>query len=168
MRSSLGSILCTLILVYELRLCSSVRLSLRRCVGTRCTMKPLFLRPNDRENRAGDDESNGKNNSRRSRLTRDDFDDEEEDSFEIDDEIDRRMRNRFPESGASNNRNGKLRTKTVVKDLNKWEVVNRAVLAGVFVAGIGSGITIDSAINTNPRDLASRDAIGAIRAKPLI
>ena len=123
-------------------------------------MKPLFLRPNDRENRAGDDESDG-TNSRRSRLRRDDFDDEEEDSFEIDDEIDRRMRNRFPESGSSDNRNGKLRKKTVVKDLNKWEVVNRAVLAGVFVAGIGSGITIDSAINTNPRDLASRDAIGA-------
>jgi hypothetical protein len=43
--------------------------------------------------------------------------------------------------------------------INKWEVVNRALVAGVFVAGIGAGITIDSAINTNPRDLASRDAI---------
>ena len=37
--------------------------------------------------------------------------------------------------------------------------MNRAVVAGVFVAGIGSGIAIDSAINTNPKDLASRDAI---------
>lgn len=43
--------------------------------------------------------------------------------------------------------------------LNKWEVLNRAVVAGVFVAGIGTGITIDSAINTNPDNLASRDAI---------
>ena len=43
--------------------------------------------------------------------------------------------------------------------INKWEVVNRALVAGVFVAGIGAGITIDSAINTNPKDLASRDAI---------
>jgi hypothetical protein len=39
------------------------------------------------------------------------------------------------------------------------EVLNRALMAGVFVAGIGAGVTIDSAINTNPRDLASRDAI---------
>ncbi len=43
--------------------------------------------------------------------------------------------------------------------LNRWEVLNRAVVAGVFVAGIGTGITIDSAINTNPDNLASRDAI---------
>lgn len=43
--------------------------------------------------------------------------------------------------------------------LNSWEILNRAVIAGVFVAGIGTGVTIDSAINTNPKDLASRDAI---------
>jgi len=41
----------------------------------------------------------------------------------------------------------------------RWEVLNRALIAGVFVAGIGAGVTIDSAINTNPKDLASRDAI---------
>ena len=38
-------------------------------------------------------------------------------------------------------------------------MLNRAVVAGVFVAGIGTGVTIDSAINTNPDNLASRDAI---------
>jgi hypothetical protein len=43
--------------------------------------------------------------------------------------------------------------------INRWEVLNRAVIAGIFVAGIGTGVTIDSAINTNPKDLASRDAI---------
>ena len=43
--------------------------------------------------------------------------------------------------------------------LPRWEVLNRAVIAGIFVAGIGTGVTIDSAINTNPKDLASRDAI---------
>ena len=37
------------------------------------------------------------------------------------------------------------------KNLNTWDVVNRAVFAGIFVAGIGAGITIDSAINTNPK-----------------
>ena len=35
--------------------------------------------------------------------------------------------------------------------LTRWESVNRALLAGIFVAGIGLGITIDSAINTNPK-----------------
>lgn len=44
-------------------------------------------------------------------------------------------------------------------NLNPRELINRAVFAGVFVAGIGTGITVDSAINTNPKDLASRDAI---------
>eukprot|EP01038_Epipyxis_sp_PR26KG_P004383 gene4383-6198_t len=43
--------------------------------------------------------------------------------------------------------------------INKWEILNKAIFAGIFVAGIGTGITIDSAINTNPKDLASRDAI---------
>ena len=33
------------------------------------------------------------------------------------------------------------------------------LIAGVFVLGIGAGVTLDSAINTNPKDLASRDAI---------
>jgi F0F1-type ATP synthase assembly protein I len=39
------------------------------------------------------------------------------------------------------------------------EAVSKSLLAGVFVLGIGLGVTLDSAINTNPRDLASRDAI---------
>lgn len=39
------------------------------------------------------------------------------------------------------------------------ESVSKALLAGVFVMGVGLGVTVDSAINTNPRDLASRDAI---------
>merc|ERR1712232_260034 len=37
--------------------------------------------------------------------------------------------------------------------------LSKAVLAEVFLVGIGTGVTVDSAINTNPRDLASRDAI---------
>jgi Protein of unknown function (DUF3172) len=39
------------------------------------------------------------------------------------------------------------------------ESVSKALLAGVFVLGVGLGVTVDSAINTNPKDLASRDAI---------
>mmetsp|Transcript_16785 Transcript_16785/g.23083 ORF Transcript_16785/g.23083 Transcript_16785/m.23083 type:complete len:268 (+) Transcript_16785:6-809(+) len=50
-------------------------------------------------------------------------------------------------------------TPVLFSGVNKWQTVNRALFAGVFVAGIGLGITLDSAINTNPKDLASRDAI---------
>jgi hypothetical protein len=39
------------------------------------------------------------------------------------------------------------------------EAVSKSLLAGIFVLGIGLGVAIDSAINTNPKDLASRDAI---------
>jgi len=37
--------------------------------------------------------------------------------------------------------------------------VSKSLLAGIFILGVGLGVTVDSAINTNPRDLASRDAI---------
>lgn len=127
-------------------LCPSISPSYQRSNGN-----PLYLRDN-RDRDDDDDDSS----DRRKRINRDDF--EDEDDYDMDDEIDRKMKSRFPNSSSSERKNKPK--KTVVKDLNKWEVVNRAVLAGVFVAGIGSGITIDSAINTNPRDLASRDAIG--------
>eukprot|EP00532_Pseudo-nitzschia_australis_P003773 CAMPEP_0168181614 /NCGR_PEP_ID=MMETSP0139_2-20121125/11353_1 /TAXON_ID=44445 /ORGANISM="Pseudo-nitzschia australis, Strain 10249 10 AB" /LENGTH=293 /DNA_ID=CAMNT_0008102287 /DNA_START=220 /DNA_END=1101 /DNA_ORIENTATION=+ len=39
------------------------------------------------------------------------------------------------------------------------EAVSKSLLAGIFILGVGLGVTVDSAINTNPRDLASRDAI---------
>ena len=48
---------------------------------------------------------------------------------------------------------------SISQTLSPRELINRAVFAGIFVAGIGTGITVDSAINTNPKDLASRDAI---------
>ena len=37
--------------------------------------------------------------------------------------------------------------------------VSSALLAGVFVLGIGTRVTVGSQINTNPKDLASRDAV---------
>lgn len=46
------------------------------------------------------------------------------------------------------------------------ESVSKALLAGVFVMGVGLGVTVDSAINTNPRDLASRDAIDQAAPNP--
>ena len=35
------------------------------------------------------------------------------------------------------------------------ESVSKALLAGVFVLGVGLGVTVDSQVNTNPKDLAS-------------
>lgn len=46
--------------------------------------------------------------------------------------------------------------------------VFQALVAGVFVLGIGTGVTVDSAINTDPRDLASRDAIDRNAPNPNI
>jgi hypothetical protein len=46
--------------------------------------------------------------------------------------------------------------------------VSKALLAGVFVLGIGTGVTVDSAINTNPKDLASRDAVDRNAPNPTL
>lgn len=48
------------------------------------------------------------------------------------------------------------------------EAVSKAVLAGVFVLGIGTGVTVDSAINTNPKDLASRDGVDRLAPNPTL
>ena len=132
------------------------RLSLQHHISARNSISALHLKTGN--GRRGEGDSNDDESSQRKRINRDDFEDFDENDEE-EDEIDRRMKSRFPDS-TSSDRKRRPKSKTIIKDLNKWEVVNRAVLAGVFVAGIGSGITIDSAINTNPRDLASRDAIG--------
>ena len=132
------------------------RLSNQHQISARNSICSLQLKSGN--GRRGEEDSNDDESSQRKRINRDDFEDFD-DSSEEEDEIDRKMKSRFPDS-TSSDRKRKPKSKTIIKDLNKWEVVNRAVLAGVFVAGIGSGITIDSAINTNPRDLASRDAIG--------
>lgn len=46
------------------------------------------------------------------------------------------------------------------------ESVSKALLAGVFVLGIGTGVTVDSQINTSPKDLASRDAVDQAAPNP--
>lgn len=48
------------------------------------------------------------------------------------------------------------------------EAVSKSLLAGVFVLGVGLGVTVDSAINTSPRDLASRDAIDQAAPNPTL
>ena len=78
--------------------------------------------------------------ARRPRRRRDD-DDYYEDNFDDDFEDSRRPL-------SSSNPLLSLR-----KDLST------ALLAGIFALGVGAGVTVDSAINTNEKDLASRDAI---------
>ena len=46
--------------------------------------------------------------------------------------------------------------------------VSAALLAGIFVLGIGTGVTVDSQINTNPKDLASRDAVDKNAPNPTL
>ena len=46
--------------------------------------------------------------------------------------------------------------------------VSQSLLAGTFVLGIGTGVTVDSQINTNPKDLASRDAIDNAAPNPTL
>ena len=48
------------------------------------------------------------------------------------------------------------------------ESVSKSLLAGVFVLGVGLGVTIDSQVNTNPKDLASRDAIDNAAPNPTL
>lgn len=48
------------------------------------------------------------------------------------------------------------------------ESLSKAVLAGVFALGIGTGVTVDSAVNTNPKDLASRDAVDRQAPNPTV
>jgi hypothetical protein len=98
-------------------------------------------------------------------LRTDDDNNEDDDDFEgtFEERINKKYNKRFPSKSKSNRSNDKNSNSNsnipFLYGLNRWEVLNRAVVAGVFVAGIGSGIAIDSAINTNPKDLASRDAI---------
>ena len=48
------------------------------------------------------------------------------------------------------------------------ESLSKALLAGVFVLGVGLGVTVDSQVNTNPKDLASRDAIDNAAPNPTL
>lgn len=93
------------------------------------------------------------------------FENNEKDDFEerFEDRLENKLNEKFSRKDKS-----KQRRPLLFREINKWEIVNRAVIAGVFVAGIGTGITLDSAINTNPKDLASRDAIDRNAPNPKI
>lgn len=107
------------------------------------------------------------------RRRRDDYDeedefyDEDDDEFFDDDDDDDKLRRRrsrrdnLGEFQAGRQDRG-MQVPSSFGRQKGWrlpESVSKALLAGVFVLGVGLGVTVDSAINTNPRDLASRDAI---------
>ena len=67
----------------------------------------------------------------------DDFD------ADFDGELDGKIRKRFPTKTESK--------RPIYSGIRVKEGLNRAVAAGLFIGGIGAGIAIDSAINTNPK-----------------
>lgn len=113
------------------------------------------------------------------RRPRDEEYDEDDDFDDLDEDYD--MKRRRKRGGGNNGRGGEydendmdelgynrrnkdgfLNIPSSFGQRDGWrlpESVSKSVLAGVFILGVGMGVTVDSAINTNPRDLASRDAI---------
>ncbi|KAG5192265.1 hypothetical protein JKP88DRAFT_204414 [Tribonema minus] len=96
------------------------------------------------------------------------LDDEEDDEEFFDDEFEserpRRQRRREPrydgfEDVRTYTSRGAVGERRRDKGFFNSVKIPKALLAGIFVLGIGTGVTVDSAINTNPKDLASRDAI---------
>lgn len=95
----------------------------------------------------------------------------EDDENIFDDDFEEDFDGKFGGSGPKRSRKkktNKMLRPVLFNGTGTWKVLNRALFAGIFVAGIGTGITIDSAINTNPKDLASRDAIDKNAPNPKI
>ena len=59
-----------------------------------------------------------------------------------------------------------------VYELPSWLQINQKlsaqIIAVIFLFGIGTGVTLDSAINGNPKDLSSRDAIDRNAPNPVL
>jgi len=93
----------------------------------------------------------------------DDYDDDDYEYFEEDYQPRRRRRKSVDDLGGSSTQYQKgLGVPSSYGRRDGWrlpEAVSKSLLAGMFVLGVGLGVTVDSAINTSPRDLASRDAI---------
>jgi hypothetical protein len=93
------------------------------------------------------------------------YDDDEDDDYYDDDEDDddrrRRSRNNKDDLGQGKQSSG-LNLPSSFGRRDGWRLpdsVTKSLLAGVFILGVGLGVTVDSQVNTNPKDLASRDAI---------
>lgn len=101
------------------------------------------------------------------RRRRDDYDDYEEDYDDDDDDYFYRRRD---DLGNFRERRG-LNVPSSFGRRDGWrlpESVSKSLLAGVFVLGVGLGVTVDSQVNTNPKDLASRDAIDNAAPNPTL
>jgi Protein of unknown function (DUF3172) len=97
----------------------------------------------------------------------DDFDDDEEFYNE---RLSQRRRRNVDDLGDFRDRSG-LDLPSSYGRRDGWRLpdsVSKSLLAGVFVLGIGLGVTIDSQVNTNPKDLASRDAIDNAAPNPTL
>jgi len=106
----------------------------------------------------------------------DDEDDDEEEYFPSSYDRTRRRRRRgadpssYDDLGDFSDRSG-LDLPSSYGRRDGWrlpESLSKALLAGVFVLGVGLGVTVDSQVNTNPKDLASRDAIDNAAPNPTL
>ena len=82
-----------------------------------------------------------------------------------------RRRPRRDDLGGSYDANSGLNLPSAFGRRDGWrlpEAVSKSLLAGIFILGVGLGVTIDSQVNTNPRDLASRDAIDQAAPNPTL
>jgi hypothetical protein len=90
-------------------------------------------------------------------------DDEDDDYYDDDEDDDRRRRNRSNKDDLGQGKQSSgLNLPSSFGRRDGWRLpdsVTKSLLAGVFILGVGLGVTVDSQVNTNPKDLASRDAI---------
>jgi hypothetical protein len=99
------------------------------------------------------------------------YDDEEEGEEEYYEDYEQpRRRRRLPlnQAAANDNLSDIASPFGTPKGMRLPDSVSQALLAGVFVLGIGTGVTVDSQINTSPKDLASRDAIDQAAPNPRV
>jgi hypothetical protein len=109
---------------------------------------------------------------RDNRYDVDDNDDDDDDDFDdgFDDPRQRRRDDYYDDLGNFQEATG-LELPSSFGRRDGWrlpESVSKALLAGVFVLGVGLGVTVDSQVNTNPKDLASRDAIDNAAPNPTL
>jgi hypothetical protein len=98
------------------------------------------------------------------------YEDEDDDDYYDDDDEDNGQRSWRDNLGDLGDSSG-LDLPSSFGRRDGWRLpdsVSKSILAGVFVLGIGLGVTVDSQVNTNPKDLASRDAIDQAAPNPTL
>jgi len=102
-------------------------------------------------------------------------DDEDDDDFYEEDDQDYSRKRRRSRDDLGEFRKGRqssgLNLPSSFGRRDGWrlpDALSKSLLAGVFVLGVGLGVTVDSQVNTNPKDLASRDAIDQAAPNPTL